>query len=253
MTLGLTGRAMATAGIVCGLLGIALTFVSYPGFSARHVADGTATAFLLAALALSSHFPAEIGSDVRGAALGAAAFGFFLFVPARFAFDQLDLLDAGAWLGFCTLLIPLGYLVLRLDRAHAPAAPAATFALGPGTLAALVGLALLVVGVWLAVDEGGPSYWSLSHTLAILVLLLVAANLVLLWRGPADVGLLVAATTFGLVVYPWVYHAFEHLGKLGAGGWLEAVGGLLLLLGALAAARTVAAAQPAAAAPAAAP
>jgi hypothetical protein len=46
-----------------------------------------------------------------GAALGAAAFGFFLYVPAVFAFDSLGLLGAGAWLGLCTLLIPLGVLV----------------------------------------------------------------------------------------------------------------------------------------------
>jgi hypothetical protein len=244
VSLGLAGRAIAGVGVVAGLLGIALTIVSFPGgFSARHVQDGTAAAFLLITLAFASHFPAEIGRDAQGAALGAAAFGFYLFVPARFAFDQLDVLDAGAWLGFCSVLIPLGFLVVQWDRAHAAATQRTgrTLAsLDPGPLAALVGLALIVVGVWLAIDDGGPSYWNLSHTLGILVLLLAAANLLYLWRGVSDTGLLVASATFGLVVYAWVYHAFERLGSLGSGGWLEAVGGLVLIAGVLYARRTAA-------------
>jgi hypothetical protein len=245
VTAGLAGRAIAGVGIVCGLLGVALTIVTLPdGFSPRHVADGTAFGFLVIALALASHFPAEIGSDLRGAAFGAAGLGFFLFVPARFAFDDLDFVDAGGWLGVCSILIPIGYLVLRLDRPHAPAArPArtpATLLADRGTLLALAGLALLVVGVWFGIDDGGPSWWDLSKTLAILLLLLAVTNAYFLWRGPADVGLLVAGTTFGLAVYPWVYHAFEELGSLGAGGWLEALGGLALLVGVADAWRTAA-------------
>jgi hypothetical protein len=251
MSLGLAGRAIAGLGIVAGFLAIGLTLV----FSARHVQDGTAAAFLLITLALASHFPAEIGRDAQGAALGAAAFGFYLFIPARFAFDQLDVLDAGAWLGFCSILIPIGFLVVQLDRAHGPAARPAgrTLAsLDRGTLAALVGLVLIVIGVWLRIDDGDESYWNASHTLGILILLLAAANLLYLWRGVTDTGLLVASTTFGLVVYAWVYHAFERLGSLDSGGWLEAVGGLVLVAGVLYARRTAAAAV-AAAAPAPAP
>jgi hypothetical protein len=241
VSLGLAGRAIAAVGIVAGFLAIGLTVVSFPGgFSARHVDDGTATAFLLILLALSSHFPAEIGSDLRGAALGAAAFGFFLFIPARFAFDQLDVLDAGAWLGFCTVLIPIGLLVVRRDPAHASTSLPARPAVGPGLVLSLAGLVLIVVGIWLPIDDGGPSYWNVSHTLGILLLLLVAANLLNVWGGASDIGLLVASTTFGLVVYAWVYHAFERLGSLGSGGWLEAVGGVVLLLGAVAERRTAA-------------
>jgi hypothetical protein len=249
VSLGLAGRAIAGLGIVAGFLGIGLTLVSFAGgFSARHVQDGTAAAFLLVTLALASHFPAEIGRDAQGAALGAAAFGFYLFIPARFAFDQLDVLDSGAWLGFCTILIPIGFLVVQLDRAHTPAAQPASRTLASldrGTLVALVGLVLIVVGVWLAIDDGGPSYWNVSHTLGILILLLAAANLLYLWRGVSDTGLLVASTTFGLVVYAWVYHAFEQLGSLGAGGWLEAVGGLVLIAGVIYARRTAAVLAPA--------
>jgi hypothetical protein len=249
MSPGLAGRAMATAGIMCGLLVIGLEIVSFPnGFSARHVSDGTAVAFLLVTIALASHFPAEIGADLRGAALGAAAFGFLLFVPAHQAFDQLDTLGAGAWLGLCTLLIPLGLLLVRQDHPAPAAAPVAWTE--PGLLGAALGAVLIVVGVWCAVDSGGPSYWSSSHTLGILLLIAAAASLLLLPRAHGELALLVVAATFGLTVYAWVYHAFERLGSLGAGGWLEAVGGVLLLLGVLAVRRapaTAAAPEPAAA------
>jgi hypothetical protein len=240
-------------GIVCGLLAIALTVVSFPnGFSARHVFDGTAVAFLLVTLALASHFPAEIGSDLRGAALGAAAFGFLLFIPAHQAFDRLDTIDAGGWLGVCSVLIPVGYLLVRMDPAHGHAAPARGAPTADrATALTLGGLVLVVVGVWLDVDNGGPSYWSSSHTLGLLILLLAAANLFSLWRGPADIGVLVAATTFGVVVYAWVYHAFEDLGSLGPGGWIEAIGGVVLLAGVVDARRTATALSAAAPAPAA--
>jgi hypothetical protein len=62
---------------------------------------------------------------------------------------------------------------------------------------------------------------------------------------------LVAATTFGVVVYAWVYHAFEDLGSLGPGGWIEAIGGVVLLAGVVDARRTATALSAAAPAPAA--
>jgi hypothetical protein len=98
------------------------------------------------------------------------------------------------------------------------------------------------------VDSGGPSYWSSSHALGILFLLFAAANLLLLPRVASDHALLVASASFGLAVYAWVYHAFENLGSLGPGGWLEAIAGVALIAGVLVARR--AAAPTAAAAPA---
>jgi hypothetical protein len=235
VSVALLGRATAAVGIVCGLLAIGLKTLSYSGFSSRYVEDGTAAAFLLVTLALASHFPAEIGADTRGAALGAAAFGFLLFVPAHQAFDRLATLDSGGWLGLCTVLIPLGLLLVRLDRAHAAAAAAASVAWTElGLLVAALGAVLIVVGVWLAVDSGGPSFWSSSHTLGILLLLAAVASLLLLPRARGDAALLVMAATFGLVVYPWVEHAFTRLGSLGSGGWLAAIGGVLLLGGVIA-------------------
>jgi hypothetical protein len=238
----LAGRAIAAVGVVCGILAIGLSTVSYPGFSATYVDDGTTVAFLLILLSLASHFPAEIGRDTGAAVLGTAAFGFLLYVPAHQAFDRLGTLGSGGWLGLCTALIPIGLLVLKRDRAHAPTRPARSSveASDPGLLVALGGIVLIVVGIWFAVDDGGPSFWSSSHTLGILMLLLAALNLLLLTRGGSDGALLWACVTFGLVVYPWVDHAFEKFGSLGSGGWLEAFGGLLLL-GGVAALRTAAA------------
>jgi hypothetical protein len=49
----------------------------------------------------------------------------------------------------------------------------------------------------------------------------------------------VAATTFGLVVRPWIHAAFENFGDLGAGSWLLAIGGLVLVVGVAAIRRAV--------------
>ena len=70
------------------------------------------------------------------------------------------------------------------------------------------------------------------------MLVLVVLNVVLL-GGPAhlpmpelgDLDVLVAATTFGFVEFFLVSAAFEDFGPLGVGAWLEACGGILLMLG----------------------
>src|SRR5581483_86715 len=235
---------LAGIGIVCGLLAIGL----HVAFSGHYVDDGTVAAYLFFLLALASHFPAEIGQDTRGAALGAVAFGLFLYGPALFAFDNLGDLDAGAWLGLCAGLIPFGLVLVRSaerEAGHsAPAGPSALDLRSPGLGPALLGLVLIVVGIWLPAGSHTGSSWHSSKTLAILMLLLVA-------RSPArsDAVLLVAAITFGLVTYPFVRGAFEQFGFLGSGSWIEAFGGIGLLAGVLA----TRAAAARAAAPAAAP
>src|SRR5439155_1153555 len=64
----------------------------------------------------------------------------------------------------------------------------------PRHVTSVVGLVLLVVGVWLPIDSGGPSFWNNSHTLGILLLLLAALNLLSVRRATWDVGLLSAST-----------------------------------------------------------
>ena len=253
MTLGLAGRATAGIGIVCGLLAIGLDL----GGGGRYVDDGTAAAFLLICLALASHFPAEIGSDVRGAALGAAAFGFFLFAPAVLAFDNLGHMGAAGWLGVCTALIPLGFGIVRsAEGGHAvrTASAARHSTRHPTLLLTTGGLVLIVVGVWFKTDDRGPTYWNASHTLGILMLLLVALNALLAVQSPAssDTALLVAASTFGLVEFGLIQSAFAQFGSMGTGGWIEAVGGVFLLGSVLAARRAAAPAAAGAPSPAAA-
>ncbi len=82
-------------------------------------------------------------------------------------------------------------------------------------------------------------------TLGILMLLLVlltavlSAAMVRSAPGAADLALLVAATTFGLVAQTWIHAAFEDFGRLGAGSWLLAIGGLVLIGGVAAIRRAV--------------
>jgi hypothetical protein len=226
------GRGLVLAGIVAGLLAVSLP-VSGGG---RYVDDGTTTAFLITLLALTSLLPAEIGRDLPAACAGSAAFGFFLFVPSVFAFSGLDLLEAGAWLGLCTALIPVGALVVlaaeggpvQIDR-------------GTGLLVGTLGLVLIATGIWLDVGRSNaPTYWNASfsgHALGLLLIVLIVADGVLvaaaahssLRVGAAAV--VAASATFGLTAYLVVAAAFNGFGTLGAGAWVEAAGGTLLLAG----------------------
>jgi hypothetical protein len=240
------GRSIALVGLTCGLLAVSLPFVSGEGGSSRYVQDGTVAAFLLIVLSLSSWLPAEVGSASLGAAFGAAAFGFFLFAPAEFAFDHLGYLDAGAWLGLCTLLIPIGALIVssaepEQKRSAAPPrqGPAVT-ARDPAVLLSLAGLALLFVGIWLPAESDGDSFWNLSfsgHALGLLMLFAALLNVafvaatMLTPLPAANTRLVVAAGTFGLMASGLIANTFEALGNLGSGAWLEAWGGLLLLVG----------------------
>jgi hypothetical protein len=219
------GRSITVVGICAALLAVSLPVFG----SARYVSDGTVAAFLLVLIALASWLPAEVGPASLGAALGAAAFGFFLRLPAVAAFDQFGSLKAGAWLGLCAALIPIGGL---LQSAKPGAAPLAA---GPVTLVPAVGLALVVVGVWLPA-ENEASYWDASssgHALGLLVILLAVITAFAIALRHATAALLLAATTFGLVEVSLVGSAFEDFGVLGSGAWLGACGGLLLLSGVL--------------------
>jgi hypothetical protein len=239
MTVGLVGRTIAYVGIIVGLLALGLPYVSSGGDVARYVEDGTIFAFVVVTLAYASYLPAEIGRDMTAAAVGCAAFGFYLFFPAYLAFDRLGYLGSGSWLGLCTILVPIGALIVRSgEPEHGAAAPPA--ALGtPAQGATALGLILILAGIWLPSGSGSDdqSYWDLSTTLGVLMLLLVLASAGLAWAtqfgtgAAGDLALLVAATTFGLVEVAFVSSAFEDFGSLGSGAWLETIGGLLLIVG----------------------
>ena len=232
MTASVLGRAVVLVGLVCGLLAVSLPVLSGAGGSSRYVDDGTAAAYLIVLLSLSSWFPAEVGTARLCAALGGAAFGFFLFIPALLAFDRLGLLGPGAWLGLCTVLIPLGVLAAEPSPAVRSGGR-----LGPGDAIALLGIALLVAGIWLPIGSGGDSFWNASssgHALGLLMVLLAVVDATLVAApGLGDVRLVAAAATFGLLAAALVAAAFGELGTLGAGAWLEACAGGLILGGAV--------------------
>jgi hypothetical protein len=254
MSAGMVGRAISGVGVVVGLLAVSLPFltVTDPGsgvtLSSRYVDDGTIAAFLIVLLSFASYVAANLAErhlDLITAAGGSAAFGFFLFAPAGLAFDRLGFLGSGAWLGLCSVLIPIGALIAWAAERPPDAAPpprtAGPPAIGPALILAVGGLVLGFIAIWLPVESGGNSFWNLSssgHALGILLLLLVllSAGLVaasVLRPAPAtgEVTLLVVSATFGLLVFEWVADAFDELGSLGSGGWIAAIGGLLLIVG----------------------
>jgi hypothetical protein len=228
MSTSVIGRAAVLVGLICGLLAVGLPFVSGEGGSARYVDDGTTAAFLIVLLALSSWFPADVGTARLCAALGGAAYGFFLFLPALLAFDHLGSLDSGAWLGLCTFLIPFGVVAASAE----PSTPGRP---GLGDAIGLLGVVLLLVGIWLPFESGEASYWNASssgHALGLLMLLLAVVDLALLVApGLADLRVIAAAMTFGLLAAAVILAAFDQLGTLGAGAWLEACAGALILVG----------------------
>ena len=96
------------------------------------------------------------------------------------------------------------------------------------------------MGIWFDWSSIGPTYWSLSssgHALGLLLIVLVVADALLLAAaahssvGFAGAAVLAAAVTFGLSVFVVVGAAFDSFGAVGAGAWIQAAGGTLLLAG----------------------
>ena len=168
--------------------------------------------------------------------------GTYLFFPATLAFDQLEFVGAGAWLGVCAALIPLGagaaYLLSNQARLRADVAREEAV----GRLITLVGLALVLAGVWLPVDTSNDgTYWNVTgagHSLGILFLILIgicALSVLAASRTRRRAANLLAAgaalVLFGLVLFVPVSSAFNQLDSLRAGAWLSLAGGAVLAVG----------------------
>jgi hypothetical protein len=65
-----------------------------------------------------------------------------------------------------------------------------------------------------------------------MLLLAVLDAALLVAPGLADLQLLAAAATFGLLGAPLIISAFDQFGSLGAGAWLQACAGVLVLVAA---------------------
>ncbi len=237
------GELVALVGVVLGF--IAIWTKAVDGSDSKYADDGTvlAVAIIILGLAgaclLASLLLGMANLDLTAAVAGAAAFGFLLYQPAAFAFENLNSLAAGAWLGVCAGLIPLGAgaAVLWQRRADAKV-PGLT----AGTAVAVVGLLLIVISIWSDIFDAAPiSYWDISasgHALGWLMILLVAASALLVVatvvtrRGDvADLALIVSGIAAGVAVAEGTHDAFNHLEDMAAGGWLALIGGLVLLVG----------------------
>jgi hypothetical protein len=229
---------VAVVGVVVGV--IALFTSVLPGV--KYTNDGTILAALIILLALAACALAAsllLGKpelDLVAAVAGAVAFGLFLYIPSIVAFKHLSDLDAGAWLGVCAGLIPIGAGVAQLwhRRSNAKA---------PGvnlwTLGVVAGLVMIVIAVWSKVTDYGLTYWNASssgHALGLLMLILVVASAVLIALALssqkaelADLAEIVAAVLAGVAIAEGVGDAFGDFGILETGGWLALIGGLLLL------------------------
>ena len=230
------GRGIAAVGVALGLVAIWVDFgpTSYWSF------DGTLGGLLLilgllAILALAGAFvTGDRDYDLAYGAIGGIGFGIFLFYPAVLAFDQWDQLDPGAWLGLCSALTFVGAAIATWSSDRAAGRPSAA-----GAVTALIGLGLVVGGLFPSFIDGAGSYWSIAengHSFGILMLIVVVLEVLAIaaaFSGAAgvDSAVLLGAIILGAAIAIPDQSAFNHLGDLGTGAWLMGVGGLLVGVG----------------------
>jgi hypothetical protein len=253
----IAGRAIAAVGIGLGLAAIWTEVITISGrdVHVKYSEDGTVMAYLLVTLVaatvlLQVSFAGLRRLDGVAAVVGAAAFGYLLYIPTGFSPDHLGYIGTGGWLGLCTVLIPIGAWMARVAERSGPPArkkPPPLPALAVGS-----GLALCLAGIWLPAEHdpgvGNVTVWDFGysisrpgdsgHPIGILLLILIGLLAILVLTSvsgllpqAADLGLIVAAATFGLAEALVIGKAFNHLGSLRVGAWLMTAGGVILLAG----------------------
>jgi hypothetical protein len=232
------GRGLAAVGILLGLIAIWVDFgpTSYWSF------DGTLGGLLLilellAILGLAGAYATgDRDYDLAYGAIGGVGFGIYLFYPGVLAFHQWDQLDAGAWLGLCSVLTFIGASIATWPTDRPVRRPSAL-----GVAIALAGLAMVVAGLFPDFINGGGSYWNIrgnGHSFGILILILVALealSIAAAWSMSAglDNAVLLGGVVLGASIAIPDQSAFNHFGDLGTGAWLMAVGGLVVAVGVL--------------------
>src|SRR6266542_3127323 len=220
------GRGVAAVGLVCAVVAIWVKFA----IGRAYWDDGTLGGLLL--------ILAILGALVLVGALA----------TNRSALD--------AWLGVCSALVLIGALIALGPSMAAGAHPAAI-----GTLLALVGLGLVLAGLWTKTTNEPGTYWNVpgaGHSLGVLMLILVVLSAVAVAAAHAarigqDAALAVAGATLGITVFLPVLAAFNNLDELRAGAWLAGIGGIVLMVGVVAMRLLAGAGVPAPAPPAPAP
>jgi len=233
---------VAVVGVVCGVFALFLVW----GFGLlKYSNDGTFLAAELVLLGLAAGCLAGsllIGKaelDLIAAVAGAGAFGLYLFEPARHAFNALGFLNAGAWLGVCTGLIPIGAGAAQLWHGRSKNK---TPGVNLWTAGAAAGLVLIVVGLWSSIEKDPRfiTYWNASfsgHALGLLLLIIAIVSAVLIAAAAisrkaelADLALIVSTVLAGLAANEGVSDALGSSGSMATGAWLELVGGVVLVL-----------------------
>ena len=236
------GEIVALVGVALGL--IALFTKVFDTSSGKYSDDGTILTIgliivvLNACCLLAALFLGRLNLDLTAAVAGAVAFGFFLYQPAMIAFKNLGHVYWGGWLGIFAVLVPLGAGAAHLGHKRSDAkAQGVTL----WTVAAAAGLILILIGIWSRVmDAYNVTYWNASssgHALGLLLLILVIVSAILIALGvtskkaeTADLALIVSAVLVGLAVAEGAHDAFGSFGNMGAGAWLQLIGGLVLLI-----------------------
>jgi hypothetical protein len=227
------GRLAAAVGAALTMAGIFLD--AFAGVSYWDLDDTLAwVGLVLGAAALVLVVAAFVGLPTEGwiFAIGAALLGYWGWVPAAFAFSDLDQLDTGSWLclaGAAAIAVGAGSSLVLSGRATTTPK-----GMSLASVLSVVGIALVFPGIFLHVEQD-QSYWDGPFGLRFFgILMLVLTSLcALAWAatvsGRQTRGLDAALTLvlLGLVAFEPIESAFNHLGDLQAGAWLAFAGGIL--------------------------
>jgi hypothetical protein len=178
---------------------------------------------------------------LAGLFVGLVLWGFYVFLPAQYAFDQLGQLGAGAWLGAVSgLLLVLGLASPRRLAAAGAGEGAEPPLLALSRLLAGAGFVAVACTLWFDVVRSGDlftlRYWNGGgrHSLGIFLLCLSAGGLLLVaWAGltrqllPEGLALAVALVLVGLTAWYPVVLATEYIDTLQPAGWLALAGSLV--------------------------
>ena len=136
--------------------------------------------------------------DLGTIAVGGVACGLYSFAPLLYT-SYSDFMVEGAWLGVCTALVPIGATL----AAMAGPRPEGVEPAGAGL--ALIGIGLVLAGLWMAADKDGQTtYWKFGdfgHAVGIFLLVAVVVVALLLAVRAVVPALALGAVVCGVVLW----------------------------------------------------